>query len=609
VLKDLQPAEIPQALEKLDTAEGIEKIDLLNSLSVYYLEKNPPAALKYSQESLKLSETAMDAKYLAESHYLVGRSHYFLLDFLSAIESFTNAAVLFSTIDDLINESKALNLIGICQFTLGDNARALDTNYKALELSQKTGDKREESEALMQIGLTHLSNREQALSIDYLNKAYNIRLTSGTKKDLAGVIGNMGNAYVYLQEYQKAYDNYQRCYHIFAELGNEIGIARAYLNSGIALGALHRFDEALSSVDTALEMFTKLKKQEPICSCLSTTGSIYAEMDDHKSAVEYFQKALDYGEAYKFRHLLENIYGALSDSYEKLNEYDESLKYFKKSHEIITQRLQEASEMKTRYLDVAHRVDTFKKESEELAAKNTELKKLNTQLTQLNIEKNEFLGIASHDLKNPLASISLSATTLKKHYKNFAPEKVENYLDKIAATSDRMKNIIINLLNINTIESGEYNITKSEINLSKLIEYIIDDFEQNAKQKNIEIKFVQPKEIKITTDEQAIHRILENLISNAIKYSNPDGTVDIELLSGSDKVTIKIKDNGLGIQDSEKKRVFQKFPRLSNKPTAGENSTGLGLSIVKKLTELIGGNISFESEYGKGTTFVLELPL
>lgn len=599
---------VAEAQKKLISAAGTEKIDLLNFLALQFLESNPPQALKYSQSSKELSEELMDAKRLAESYFLLGKSNYFSLDLLSSIENLTNAAKLFEGLGDLENECRALNGIGTCQFMLGDNARALDTLFKGLDVAHRAGEKREESEAMMQIGMIYFRDRENALGFEYLNKCYQIRSTSGTQKDLAAIIGNTGNAYIFTQDYQRAFENYSRCKKIFTEIKNEIGIARAYLNLGIAYGGLEKFPEAIESVNTGLEMFIKLNKQEPICTCYSTLGSIYTEMKDYESAIKYFDKTIELGEQYNFKNILETGYIAQSECYEFIGNYTKALEYLKKFNHSAIQRFQESSEMKIQYLSVAHKVDTFKKETENLSVQNFELNELNKQLTLLNKEKSEFLGIASHDLKNPLASISLSATTLKKHYKNFEPEKIESYLDKIAATSDRMTNIIVNLLNINTIESGEYHISKSQVNLSKLISYITEDFEQAAKQKNIKINFLNAEEIIITTDEQAIHRILENLISNAIKYSNPDGIVNIEL-SKSDKVIIKITDSGLGIKDEEKERVFQKFPRLTNKPTAGENSTGLGLSIVKRLTELIGGNISFRSEYGKGTTFILELPL
>jgi signal transduction histidine kinase len=169
-----------------------------------------------------------------------------------------------------------------------------------------------------------------------------------------------------------------------------------------------------------------------------------------------------------------------------------------------------------------------------------------------------------------------------------------------------MLDIIDSLLDINKIESGNIELNIREVNIKELIEKILSEFEAYSVQKNINVILEGGSDNVIESDEMILKEILANLISNALKYSHKDSEVKI-IVEGKERggAQIKIADNGLGIKEEEQKKVFQKFAKISNKPTAGENSTGLGLSIVKKLTELCRGNISFESEYGKGTTFIL----
>lgn len=603
------PEEITEALAGLEKAQGIEKIDLLNLLAKYYIEINPKLTIKYSDEARLIAQERNDASRLAKSLLLLGKSYYYTVDFFSGIEHLTTCAILCESLGDTRGEIESLTYAGICQITMGDYSRALDNHFKALKLAQKLGDKKAESESFMQIGLSFLGNKESNLALEYLTKAYNIRIAGNDKPSLGSITGNMGNIYIHLRDFQQAINYYEKCRAIFEELGNPVGVGRAHLNISMGLGGLGKLDEALASVNKAFDTFSKLEnKEEQICTALSTIGAIYSEKNEHETALEYYYKAVDLAAQFNLISLLENLYGSIADSSAALNDYKKAYEYYVKYHDVVKQRMSEASEVKTRYLNVSHKVDTLKKESDELAAKNAELNELNERLTQLNNEKNEFLGIAAHDLKNPLASISLSAATIKKYLDVFPKEKIENHLDKIEQTSTRMKNIVTNLININAIETGEYNVVKNEIDLSALVNYIVDDFRHRASQKGIEIVFNCEEIVKITTDENAIYSILDNLISNALKYSSEGAFVFVKLIK-SDKVTIKIKDNGLGIQDSEKEKVFSKFARISNKPTAGENSTGLGLSIVKRLTELIGGRVYFESEFGKGTTFVLELPV
>lgn len=601
------PPEISDALIQLQQAEGIEKIDLLNSLALYYLENDNSRATKYAESSMKLSQDISDGDRLAQSYLLLGKSSYIGLDFISAVEHLTNASLLYKSLNDKAKEIEALTKTGTAQSILGDHARALDSHFKALKLCKQISDTAGERESLMQIGLSFLGNREINLALEYLNKAHHMIIQSEQKKELASVTGNLGNVYVNLQDYDKAIECYEKCKTIFEELDRPVEIGRAYLNIGIGLGASGKYTEALESVNKGLETFTQLDRKELICYSLSTIGSIYSDKGEHEKSMEYFDKALEIGEQFNLKQILETIYGAISDSGAALGDYKTAYEFYLKYHDAVSTRLRESSEVKTRYLNVAHKVDTLKEESQELSAKNAELKELNERLTVLNLEKNEFLGIAAHDLKNPLSSISLSASTIKKYLGVFPKEKIEQHLDKIAETSSRMKNIVTNLINMNAIEAGEYIVKKDTIDLTALLKYIVEDFQHRASNKNIEIVLTADEDVKIITDENAVYSILDNLISNALKYSSEGSYVFIKLIK-TDKVTIKIKDNGLGIKESEKEKVFRKFSRMSNKPTGGENSTGLGLSIVKKLTELIDGKITFETEYGKGTEFIVELP-
>jgi signal transduction histidine kinase len=600
------PAEIWLALEQLDKAEGIAKIDLLISLAGYYIEKDNARASKYAESSMKLSQDISDAERLAQSYLLLGKSSYFDLDFISAVEHLTNASLLFKSLNNKAKEIEALTISGISQSALGDHSRGLDSHYKSLKLCQEISDTKGERHSLMQIGLSYLGNKETSLALEYLTQAYEMAMKEGDRRELASVTGNLGNLYVILQEYDKAIEHYNNCKIIFEELDRPIEVGRAHLNIAIGLGASGKYDSALESVNKALPIFIKHNRKEQICYSYSTMGSIYGDQKDNEKAMEYLEKALQIGEQYNLKQILENIYGAISDTAANMEDYKKAYEFYLKYHDSVAARLNKSSEVKTRYLNVAHKVDTLKKESDELSAKNAELKELNERLTVLNLEKNEFLGIAAHDLKNPLSSISLSASTIKKYLGVFPKEKIEQHLDKIAETSSRMKNIVTNLINMNAIEAGEYIVKKDTIDLTALLNYIVEDFQHRASNKNIEIVLTADEDVKIITDENAVYSILDNLISNAVKYSSEGSYVFVKLLK-TDKVTIKIKDNGLGIKESEKERVFRKFSRMSNKPTGGENSTGLGLSIVKKLTELIDGKIIFESEYGKGTEFIVEL--
>jgi signal transduction histidine kinase len=169
-----------------------------------------------------------------------------------------------------------------------------------------------------------------------------------------------------------------------------------------------------------------------------------------------------------------------------------------------------------------------------------------------------------------------------------------------------MQLIIKNMLDINAIEEGRLNLHFEEFDIKLLLKKIIDEFTIAASQKEIKINFESNDDkVIFKTDGSSLTEIIENLLSNAIKYSPNGKTVHVKCFKKNYNAVIEIIDEGLGFTEEDKKSVFHKFARLSAKPTGGEHSTGLGLSIVKKLTDILGGEVTFESEPGKGSTFRL----
>jgi signal transduction histidine kinase len=236
------------------------------------------------------------------------------------------------------------------------------------------------------------------------------------------------------------------------------------------------------------------------------------------------------------------------------------------------------------------------------------LKKLETtneRLTYLNQEKNEFLGIAAHDLKNPLTVIMTSGELLKIVDES---QTVHNIADKIVSASERMHHLITNLLDANTIEQGRYASKLERCEVSTLVTQIIEQNLPAAQRKQIEIRRGL-SEIYLRTDAAATLQILDNLISNAVKYSPHNSKVIVHLVPEKEHALVLVRDEGPGISEDDQKKLFQKFSRLSARPTGGESSTGLGLSIAKRLALTLGGDIQCHSVIGSGTTFSFRLPL
>jgi signal transduction histidine kinase len=236
----------------------------------------------------------------------------------------------------------------------------------------------------------------------------------------------------------------------------------------------------------------------------------------------------------------------------------------------------------------------------------------NEKLQRLNDEKNEFLGIAAHDLKNPLNSIRGMAQMIVKRKSVELPEEdIDDMSHQIETQSNFMFEIITNLLDVNKIENGKLTLQMMPVEILMSLDNVVNRYQLAASKKNITINFeADADEPSIYADPTLTIQVLDNIVSNAVKYSPHDKQVWVRLKEdkANKKVRVEVQDEGPGFSEEDKKKLFGKFARLSAKPTGGEHSTGLGLSIVKRLAEAMGANIWCESTLGKGAMFVIEFP-
>ena len=293
-------------------------------------------------------------------------------------------------------------------------------------------------------------------------------------------------------------------------------------------------------------------------------------------------------------------------------------------------------------------------QAQKITSANKDLEHRNEALAALNQEKNEILGIVAHDLKNPIGAIRGLAELIENG--SVEKEQLEQVAEQIVKSSNRIMDLVTNLLDINRLEQGGFQMNPCAVDIMPIVEGCIVQYQEIAVSKNIVLQYSNNATSSIVFgDEQAIMQVFDNLISNALKYSPLGKKVFVRILSQSslseegraslamshwsndktnvpmtntpitnDRVTnshailsdlssitylrLEVQDEGPGISEDDMKKLFGKFARLSARPTGGEHSTGLGLSIVKKMVEVMNGRVWCESELGKGATFIVELP-
>lgn len=243
-----------------------------------------------------------------------------------------------------------------------------------------------------------------------------------------------------------------------------------------------------------------------------------------------------------------------------------------------------------------------------LHRRNNELVLANEALYALYQEKNRFFSIATHDLQSPLTKLRLLADKLEFTGQNLTPTQF-SCVHTIQETIEQMADLIRNLLNIHLIEQGIPVPSFEIVNLPAFLPALLYRFQHVAERKRILLKFeCEYASVFVKTVPSYLTDIFENLLSNALKFSPSDSVVCLRVHSEEAWAKVSITDRGLGIKPEEMPLLYGKFRKLSTRPTAGESSTGLGLSIVKELIDKIKAYITCTSDYGHGATFTVKLP-
>jgi signal transduction histidine kinase len=241
-----------------------------------------------------------------------------------------------------------------------------------------------------------------------------------------------------------------------------------------------------------------------------------------------------------------------------------------------------------------------------------ELEEINKELLDTNIELNKFIGMAAHDIRNPVGNI-LSFSELLLENKEINDTEKRRYLEYINTCSKHSLEILNNTLNISQIQSGKVILNKSKNDYIAFIKECIILNNQFAVRKEQNIRFFTDIDsILIEFDKSRLQQVVNNLLSNAIKYSEfkTDITIKVSYFEKYTKnIITEIIDQGVGIDDEYKQSIFEPFKTATNKPTNNEIQTGLGLAIAKKIIELHDGIIDFKSEKGKGTNFFFIIPI
>jgi signal transduction histidine kinase len=430
--------------------------------------------------------------------------------------------------------------------------------------------------------------------------------------DLDDLYNNMGNTYYYLKEFAQSIvyfrDNYN--HHLVSQSpSRQADVWLDVLNMADSYSEEGAYDSAAKYGDLALQLARQLDSKSKESDSYQILAKLAQHRGDYKKAWEYQGKwyaldtALVNSETYKSIAELEKKYETRERENEKLLLQSEIAQ--QKFHNRIMMVM--AVSLLLIAIAAAMAFIVKRKANRQLQANNDLFVRQNERLSELNEEKNSLISIVSHDLSTPFASIGMWQQLLLSEQDNLSDSQ-RKALDRIAQATQYGELLIRHILDIEKAETNQNKLQLENLDLRIFAEWRLDNFTPVAANKNIRLHLECPtRSLYFLSDRQLLGRMLDNLLSNAIKYTAPGKNVWMSVSEEKDAVSIKIRDEGVGIQPDELPHLFSKYSKISSQPTNGEASTGLGLAIVKRICEELKGKITCESTLGEGSIFTIVL--
>lgn len=598
------------AKNSLQLFRELNKIDkeilaLISIAQLYLRMSDFSLSLDYSLQALSLAEDQKNQSALASITQTIGNIYSGISQYDISLKYLLRSQSIYQELQDLNGIATTNRFLGSLYSNLGHFDIATNYLIGSIDFYRSVHNQHELATTLQNFAAIQIKKRQFHLALEILAEAIENIKVFGDKHLFASLISETGIVYSELRDSSTALSYLNIALAIFRESGSKEREVATLFELGKVHNALEEFDVAIELFSQALSILKEIgSNSHEVSICLECATSL-KKVQSFQASIEMLERAFAVKEVVLSQEKERII--SVMEQLLQIEKFEQEKEFLTKENKELADALEEVKEKNESLLAAYEEIEI----QQHLASKtNVELESANQKLLHLNEEKNELLGIVAHDLKNIAGSISINSSNILNYFTAMSSDKILRTTQVIKKSSDHMLEVIINLLDQNALETGKMTLVKSSFNLVMIIEEVLQLFHEHAIKKNITIVFEKlVSHAQILTDKNRTKDVVSNVISNAIKYSPIGKTIYITLDRNDTIITFSVKDEGPGFTDDDKANLFKKYTRLSARPTGGENSTGLGLSITKRLIEEMGGTIQLDNQYTTGAHFVIQIPM
>ncbi len=630
----------------------------LTNLTDYYLhQQKPDSAMTAITEALSIASAPEErVRFLnleATAYRMSGQ-------LIPALDTYNRALHIADSLSDERSQiGIQLNMATVYK-TLGDFASAYEAYFNGLKHAETTGDSVRLAIIHNNIGDTYNSEEKYEEAKFHLEKSETLSYQTDLKSNLVRVYLNLGNTHSNLQNYDLAENYYNVAEELFSEIGDVSGKARVNYNRGLMMLDKGNISDARTNLLAAYEESKRLGIMEGLFYSSYSLGKLESDQANFSDAEDWYNIAEATARKMQSGTFLTRIY---KKKYELAKERgsDDALKWLE-SYVQITDSLDsderdrlkaeieakfeiERREQENEVLSVLQSQQqaqlqyqkmiivasaggfililfiTFflyrsnkirKKTNSELQLKNKQLKRLNSTIQDQNKElesldhvKNKLFAIIAHDLRGPLSSLQSLLYLIREH--DLSKDELDEITHSLEASLQENAATMDNLLAWAKAQMSGITLNSRKFKLSENIKAVLSQLQFQANQKGIELKMQIDNKVAVEADYDMLKLIVRNLVVNAIKFSRKGDAITISTNRNDDFVEVCVADQGVGIPDKDKPKIFSSTTHTL-RGTSNEKGSGLGLNLCKEFVEEHGGKIWFESEVDKGTTFCFTIP-